>query len=155
MLTQERLKYLLFYDKDAGGFIRNVSTTPNTKVGEWAGTFSKIGYVYISVDGKRYLAHRLIWLWLYGYFPKNQIDHINRIRSDNRLVNLREVTKSINSINTPVRSHSQIGHKNIKLDKRDSTYSVAFVRNKKEISFGRFKDLNQAISIRNEVCNLL
>jgi hypothetical protein len=51
------------------------------------------------IDGKLYGAARLAWLYVHGEWPKNQIDHINRLRDDNRLVNLRDVTHTENCNN--------------------------------------------------------
>ena len=57
-----------------------------------AGTIQNTGYIAIKIDGKLYLAHRLAYLYHAGYFPELELDHINNIKTDNRLVNLREVT---------------------------------------------------------------
>lgn len=90
MLTQERLKELLQYDPDTGIFYRKTSTTNRVKAGDIAGTLRKDNYVRIMVDGRLYLAHRLVWLYVYGELPKVPIDHINTIKSDNRISNLRK-----------------------------------------------------------------
>jgi hypothetical protein len=154
MLTQNRLKELLFYDSGTGLFVRNTSPSNNVKIGDIAGSKQKNGYYMISVDGKKYYSHRLAWLYMFGKFPDKFIDHINQDKSDNRISNLRNVTKSLNSINTPVRSHSQIGYKNIQLDKRDNMYSVVFVRNKKTNYLGRFSNIEEAIAKRDrELCS--
>lgn len=54
------------------------------------GSYDKDGYLIIKVKGKQFKAHRIVWLLNYGRFPKSEIDHINRIRTDNRIENLRE-----------------------------------------------------------------
>ena len=86
MLTQERLKEVLFYDGQ--NLIWRVSTGPRSVVWRIAGHITWDGYRKIVVDKANYHAHRLIWLYTYGSFPKNQIDHINGVRDDNRLDNL-------------------------------------------------------------------
>jgi hypothetical protein len=58
------------------------------KSGKVAGT-THLGYVKIRINGKQYRAHRLAWLYIYGAFPSIDIDHINTVKSDNRIVNLR------------------------------------------------------------------
>jgi len=74
MLTQERLKELLTYNPDTGVFTRKkVSRGGRWKVGTLDGT----GYIHTRVDYKIYLAHRLAWLYMYGEFPTETIDHIN------------------------------------------------------------------------------
>jgi len=109
MLTQSRLKEVLSYDPETGKFVRKVSRSNSVKVGSVAGTLSPLGYTQIRVDGKRYLAHRLAWLYTHGYFPENQIDHLNGIRNDNRIKNLREVSNACNLQNTKIRSDNTSG----------------------------------------------
>ena len=55
-----------------------------------AGSVHSTGYVRIGVDGGKYTAHCLAWLYTHGVWPSDQIDHINGNRSDNRIANLRE-----------------------------------------------------------------
>lgn len=89
-LTSESLKLALNYDSKTGLFT-------NVENGKLCGCDSNShGYISIGVYGKRHLAHRLAWLYVYGEFPKNQIDHINRVKTDNRIENLRDVTSAEN-----------------------------------------------------------
>lgn len=95
MLTQTYVIKKLWYCPDTGTFIRlnNNGTRPP------AGTINSCGYVRIILNKKSYLAHRLAWLYTYGVFPTYEVDHINGVRADNRLSNLRDVTKLENSRN--------------------------------------------------------
>jgi hypothetical protein len=96
-LTQERLKELLSYNPDTGDFFWNVDKSGHAKKGQKAScATANTGYLRIGIDRKRYLAHRLVWLYVYGKFPDNDLDHINRTRTDNRLCNLREATRAEN-----------------------------------------------------------
>jgi len=100
ILTAERLRELLHYDPDTGIFTRRVRTSTSTRVGEVAGTVRGTGgYRCVPVDGKRYAEHRLAWFYVYGRWPTEQIDHINGIRIDNRIVNLRDASGSMNREN--------------------------------------------------------
>lgn len=96
MLTQERLKELLYYDPDTGSFYW-ISARPRCTVGALAGSLDKTrGYYRVWIDGKNHKGHRLAWLYTYGVFPTHHVDHINGDKSDNRIANLREVTHAEN-----------------------------------------------------------
>lgn len=97
MITQEILKSQLSYDKDTGIFTRLHGRRLNEQ--NLVGSVQTHGYRAISVCGKLYRAHRLAWLYVHGEFPKNQIDHINGNRDDNRIDNLRVVTAKENACN--------------------------------------------------------
>jgi len=97
MITYERAHELFYYnDKD---LIWKISINNRAPKDSLAGCIKSTGYRQIRVDNKIYLAHRLIWLYQKGYMPENDLDHINRNRTDNRIENLREVSKSCNSRN--------------------------------------------------------
>lgn len=139
MLTQDRLKQLLVYDQNTGIF-RRKRTLGGCIKNSIAGYISH-GYVRISIDGKRYSGHRLAWLYMTGRWPK-LIDHINRKRSDNRFLNLRETTKSQNALN-----HGKPGVTWHKIKKR---WQAQIKLNYKHIHIGTFKDREAAIKARQE-----
>ncbi|MBF1299651.1 MAG: HNH endonuclease [Parvimonas sp.] len=112
------------------------------------GSFDKDGYLIIKIKGKQFKAHRLAFLLYYGYFPKKEIDHINRIRTDNRILNLREVTRLENIKNITKKINENTGEVGIYLDKtkglkknicfkyKNKTYrfySIEEAKNKKEM----------------------
>ena len=110
MVTQYRLKQLLNYDPVTGVFIWNVRRSTTATKGSVAGRIESKGYLQIGIDGIRYAAHRLAWLWVHGSMPKDVIDHINGKRLDNRIVNLRSVSFSENLHNfRKVHPHSKSG----------------------------------------------
>ena len=111
MITQERLKELLHYDPKTGLFMRIEPLGFPTKDG-YAGSVDH-GYRRIIVDGKRYLAHRLAWLYVYGEHPKGDIDHINRTGLDNRIVNLRVVSANQNKWNAGAYAGNKFGMKGV------------------------------------------
>jgi hypothetical protein len=112
-LTQARLKQVLNYKPEIGEFSWLISKSPNAQIGSRAGNIDQKGYCIIGIDGKMYRAHRLAWAHVHGYFPK-ELDHINRIRSDNRLANLRPATRSQASANTKVKINNRAGLKGVR-----------------------------------------
>ena len=143
MLTQERLKEVLHYDPETGIFVWRVSPTNCVRLGSAAGTHNK-GYIQIRVDGTIYHAHRLSWLYMTGRFPKDQIDHINRVRDDNRFINLREASSGQNAQNTAKRQNNKSGFLGVSWNKECSKWLVHITENYKTISVGYFADKNDA-----------
>lgn len=97
MVTQDRLKELFRYDPETGNFLR-IKGVRKAAAGVIAGTKALNGYITISVDCKRYYAHRLAWLYMHGSMPV-QIDHKDRIRDNNIFSNLRAADNSTNNAN--------------------------------------------------------
>jgi hypothetical protein len=98
MITAERLRELVHYCPETGVFT-HLQSKGRKKAGMRAGWLRKDGYIETEVDGKAYKAHRLAWLYTYGAWPIHHIDHIDGNRSNNRLINLRDVNRFINSQN--------------------------------------------------------
>jgi hypothetical protein len=89
----------LTYDPADGSFKWRAHRSANARPGTSAGSVTRDGYLSIRLAGSRYQAHRLAWFYVYGKWPADQIDHINGIRDDNRIINLREATASLNGGN--------------------------------------------------------
>lgn len=95
------LRELLEYDAETGVIRWSMATVNGHRAGQLAGTVALNGYRMIRLQGKLRLAHRLAWTMHYGHPPALNIDHVNRDRADNRLVNLRDVSQKANSRNHP------------------------------------------------------
>ena len=111
-LTAERLREILHYDPDTGVFTwlnNNAGRGRVIKAGEPAGTSGGHKYVRIGFFGYRNYAHRLAWLYVYGEFPKHNIDHVNGNGLDNRIANLRNATQGENTQNASIRSDNKSG----------------------------------------------
>lgn len=98
MLTQARLKEVLDYDPDTGIFTWLVGGG-RRGIGKNAGTINKHGHLRIKLMRRDYYNHRLAFLWMTGAWPERDVDHINGVKTDNRWVNLRTVTRSENNQN--------------------------------------------------------
>ena len=110
MNNEDRLKKALHYNPDTGVFIWINNNNSRVNAGMIAGSLNGSGYQIISIDAKRYYSHRLAWLYVYGELPSCQIDHINGIRTDNRIINLREATNAKNQQNLKkCRANNKIG----------------------------------------------
>lgn len=97
-ITYERLREVLTYDPSTGVFTWSARGFGRRKTG-FAGSVRRDGYLEIMIDNKRYNAHRLAWFMYTGAPPKGCIDHINRVKLDNRIVNLRDVSPELNNHN--------------------------------------------------------
>jgi hypothetical protein len=98
-LDSTYLREVLAYNPETGIFTWKFGNKRNTKPNQIAGSIHPQGYRFICIKNKHHRAHRLAWLYVYGEMPKNQIDHINGIKDDNRIVNLRQVSHAENQQN--------------------------------------------------------
>ena len=110
----------------------------------------KTGYRSGMLDGVSYYAHRIIWAIAHGPIPSGEIDHINGIRYDNRLINLRLVTRLENTQNRKVRSDSKTGVPGVYWEKACNKWRAEIKANKKRISLGVFDILEDAIAARKD-----
>lgn len=95
MITAQRLREVANYDENTGIFTWAVARK-GCSAGKRIGTLKDNGYLHSGIDGKKYLLHRLAWLYVHGEFPSGDIDHIDGCRTNNRLINLRSVNRSTN-----------------------------------------------------------
>lgn len=98
-LTAERLRELLHYDPETGVFTRRTCPHRPDLEGKVTGRRDARGYFTVKLEMTKYQAHRLAWLYIKGVWPADLIDHINGIKDDNRIVNLREATNHENQQN--------------------------------------------------------
>ena len=147
-LTQKRLKELLDYNPENGIFVWKVAKAKSVRIGCVAGTTNKDGYIEIGIDYNRYLAHRLAWFYVYGYFPEHDIDHINRIKTENFIDNLREVSNQCNQRNTGNRNNNTSGVKGVSWHK-DREKWMAYIAVNQNIKYlGLYNELSNAVCAR-------
>lgn len=147
-LTHDILLRELRYVPETGEFFRR-SSFFSTRVGEKAGfTDSSTGYMRVSVLNKNQWAHRLAWFYMTGAWPKHQIDHINRVRDDNRWVNLRDVAPTLNLHNTKVRCDNKSGVKGVYWSPRDKCWYAEIKMYGKKTRLGAHKEKSDAVKAR-------
>jgi len=146
-ISHERASELLACDFNTGELTWKVSRKKASK-GSVAGCPNKAGYLKTFIDGKSYYNHRLVYLLYHGYFPENFVDHINRNKSDNRVSNLREVSRSCNLRNTGNPKNNTSGVKGVYFLKKENKWAAKIPLNKKMRSLGIYKSKEEAICAR-------
>jgi hypothetical protein len=111
-LAQQRLQSLLRYDPDTGHFFW-LRPYGKARIGKPAGATNNLGYKWIQIDYRLYQTSRLVWLYVHGRWPRTLLDHINRDRADDRLINLREATYSESVYNRKMQSNNTSGYKGV------------------------------------------
>ena len=111
----------------------------------------KNGYMRTCIEKEEYLIHRLIWKIHYNEEPPNIIDHINGIKDDNRICNLREANYVENGRNqTKLLKNNTSGHVGVVFDKRTNTWMARIQILGKTVNLGRFKTVEGAVEARRE-----
>ena len=112
-LAMKTIVSLLNYNIETGIFTWKEDRGNGVTKGQKAGCYDRDGYILIKVNGKPYKAHRLAWFLVTGDWPKDQIDHINNIKDDNRWYNLREATSQQNRSNSSISKTNTSGYKGV------------------------------------------
>lgn len=152
MLEYREALKLFRYDYETGVLYwrwRVNSRVPKTLE---AGTQRKSsGYLYVHVHGKLYPVHRVVMLMCYGFYGEGlDVDHINHVRNDNRLCNLRFVTRSENSKNQSLSSKNTSGVTGVDFAKANKKYRARITVDRKVICLGNYETLEEAAAARAE-----
>jgi hypothetical protein len=147
--SAEEVKRALTYDPETGVFTRRtvLSFNPKSSLGKPLGTLQRNGYLGIRVGDKVYRSHRLAWFYMHGVWPK-EIDHVNGVKTDNRIANLREASRSQNMANAPLQKNNASGVKGVHFDKANGRWMAYMQVNGRFKNLGRFDDRQQAIAAR-------
>lgn len=141
-LTHARLLAALHYDPETGLFTWKVRASSRAAVGQVAGTLHRYGYIQIKLDGVLYRASRLAWFYVKGEWPKGIVDHRDRVRSNNRWSNLRDVTHGVNNENIGLDSHrnESVGLLGVTLHKASGLFQGQIKVKGRHRSLGYFHD---------------
>lgn len=142
-LDHTTLRECLNYDPDTGGFTRRVSISSKAQAGTTPGALRPDGYIAIGINYRTYLAHRLAWLYYYGVWPEHHIDHINGVKTDNRIANLRDVPQQFNVQNLK-RPHGKNPYLGTCFDKNRNKWMACIQANGKRVNLGRFATPEEA-----------
>jgi hypothetical protein len=153
MVTQERLRELFEYNPDTGLFTR-IKGVKKGAAGTVAGVVNKkLGYVMIGVDLKRYYAHRLAFVYMLGYMPE-QVDHIDRDRTNNRWSNLREASNKENNANKISPNVLNGGYRGVRQIK-SGRWAARIKVGKREKHIGVYATKEHAARAYNEAAKIL
>ncbi len=155
------LRQLLRYCPETGALFwtrRDISFFPDKRAEVWwngrfagkmvARSLTPKGYLKVKIFGVRYLAHRVAWAVFHGEAPSGQIDHVNGVKDDNRIVNLRVVTATENQRNMRRSSRNKSGVTGVSFEKRTGKWVALISENGRQVHLGRFADVNEAIAAR-------
>lgn len=154
IVTFEQVCRLFRYDPQTGKLFWRVKVAQRIHVGNEAGSIHKAtGYRKIKINHDSHQAHRIIWLMVYGSFPDFEIDHINGIRDDNRLINLRSVTHAMNCRNRGMQSNNTSGTMGISWCKRSNQWLARIYVNGANKHLGYYTNLQEAAIARKNAEN--
>ncbi|MCH0685628.1 HNH endonuclease [Escherichia coli] len=143
-----KINETISYNHQTGIFTWLTGYGPRKK-GSIAGCMTTSGYLQIYIDGLQFAAHRLAWVIHYGEEPSGIVDHINGIKTDNRISNLRIATFSQNSMNSKLSSLNTSGCKGVSWKKETKKWVAVGKLNGKKVHLGYFKNLDDA---KNAYC---
>lgn len=149
LLTWDEIDRLFTVDAENGKIYWKVKTSLRIKIGDEAGYKDYYGYVVIRIHGKLYRRHRLIWWHTNKSCPSKFIDHINEVKGDDRISNLREATKSQNMHNISRRSRNTSGYTGVSWSKHNKKWVAQLRFNNKPIPIGHFPTKEAAALMYN------
>jgi hypothetical protein len=124
--------------------LRSFKTWNTRFSGKLCGHEGKDGYLRIGIKGKLFWAHRLAWLYEFGHLPVSEVDHINHIKNDNRIVNLRDCSKIENNKNMPMQNRNTSGVTGVHWCKSNNKWRSQIKVNRKNIYLGYFLSIELA-----------
>lgn len=137
------------FDYVDGGLYWKIKPSNNVNVGDKAGSANDRGYLFVQINKKKYSLHRLVYAYHHGYMPLF-VDHIDNNKANNRIDNLRAVTKSQNQQNRKCNANSATKFKNVCWNARQAKWQVQVCVNKKRVVSKVFDDFELATLVAAE-----
>lgn len=141
MLNQKTVKELMHYCPKTGVFTwkkRKEKNNWNSRyAGKVVGCMSPEGYLVTSIYNKSYRLHVIAWLYVTGLMPE-KVDHKNRIKSDNRFLNLRVCNPSQSAHNTGLKPNNKSGYKGVRWNKQCKKWQAVVKLKYKQYHAGLF-----------------
>jgi hypothetical protein len=152
--TPERLNREFSFNAETGIVTRKTAAA-NQLVGKTVGSSNSHGYLYAQIDYCKFRLHRAIWAMVHGSWPTEEIDHINGNRKDNRLANLRHVSRQQNATNLGIRSNNKSGHKGVSWNKCRKKWMASISIAGKSKNLGGYKHLVDAVAAYKHASQIL
>lgn len=139
-LTADDVRRLFEYIPESGKLIRKIRTSNRIRIGDEAGHKNTTGHLQCRVNGRLYLVHRLIWMFVHGKFPVGEIDHIDGDKANNKIGNLRDVSHRENMQNIKKAfAGSKTGLLGTYPHKKTGKFAAAIRMNGKQVHLGLFE----------------
>ena len=142
----EELRELLYIDDD--WLLRWRVNRSTKKSGDIAGGLDSFGYLIVSVNHLNFKCHRIIWALFYGVWPTGQLDHINGIKDDNCIENLREVTSIENARNQKLFKNNKSKLPGVVWHKGANKWQATITVNYQQIYLGLYEDFFEVVCAR-------
>jgi hypothetical protein len=149
-VTHEELKKFFSYDHNSGKFYRLVRMG-RVRPGLVESVPAFNGYLYLGIGGKKYLHHRLAWFYVHGYWPSDEVDHIDGDKTNNAISNLRCASRAENEVNKGLKKSNTSGIKGVRWEKHTQKWYAFITVNAKMMSLGRYDSVADAVEARERV----
>ena len=144
-LELAKVREAFYYNPETGNFTSRQHNGIRTRC-----MIGDNGYIYVSIKGKKYAAHRLAWFYFHGGWPKDEIDHINGNPSDNSILNLREATRKQNAHNRRLGKNNTSGMRCVSKNRVNGKYAVKIWRFGPCFSLGEYSEKLDAAKVAND-----
>lgn len=137
LLSHQEIRRLFDYDPETGVLRWRVDRGVNKTKGREIKSGGSHGYLDVKINGKKYMAHRVVWFYTYGEWPADELDHANKDRKDNRIKNLRPATHSENQHNSTKYKNNTSGYTGVSFHKRKGKWMayIGFCGKRKTLGY--------------------